>query len=317
MVMKIFLTTIGCIGGFFANAQQEKLNKFVLVDATTNKPLTVSVAISRAQLSITTENDGIFIIPGDLKLMSDTVIFSVQNYEQLRMPLKALNGLDTLRLSKSTLHKSGIASTFSKDTVLNDFENRDVVHFAGLHDNGERFGYLQLAQQFEINTLNARLDAIQIDRLSFSINSRHDIAGGSQDNNDIEYTKFKIRVYDMDLATGKPGKDLCAEVIEINISDSEKALINLKKHNIIIPNKTFFIAIEWMRDYGNVHYTAIFDDKGNNENLIGYKPAIGISPITNKRLNIWALDASHKWVPYKTFSPFGTDLAIKATVVFN
>ncbi|WP_214227718.1 hypothetical protein [Pedobacter sp. B4-66] len=317
--MKIFLTFISCIMWLASSAQQEKRNTFHLVDTATNKPLTVSVSIVRAKLAITTENDGVFMIPGDLKLMTDTIIFSVQNYDQLKMSLKALEGLDTLRLSKAILKNNYIKSTFLKDTLLNDFEDSDVVYFAGLHQNGEGFNYLQLAQRFDIDKTNSRLDAIQLNRLSFNINTNHDIVNNDKmyDYLDIEYTKFKVRIYDIDPATGKPGKDLCTDIIEIKIADSKKARIDLKKYNIIIPNKTFFVAVEWMRDYYNAHYTYVFNYKRDAEKIISYKPAIGILPISNKNLNIWAMDTSRNWIPYDTFSPFGTDLAIKAKVAYN
>jgi hypothetical protein len=94
------------------------------------------------------------------------------------------------------------------------------------------------------------------------------------------------------LATGKPGKDLFINIIEIKIADSKKTRINLKKYNIIIPNKTFFVAIEWMRDYYNAHYY-----KPDAEKIISYKPAIGMLPISNKTLNIWAMDVSRNWIP--------------------
>lgn len=318
--MKKLFTFICCIIGFSASAQTEKLNKLHLVDKITNKPVITSVAIIKAKLSITTEKDGIFMIPGDLKRMTDSIIFSAQNYEDVKMSLKALSTMDTIRLRRSAFKKINTELRFSKDTILNNFKDEDVVHFVGLHEDTNSFNCIELAQQFHINKINARLNTLQIERLSFNLDDKYGTVITLENKNyayaQIEFTNFKVRIYDINEATGKPGKDLCDSVIEVKIKSSERARIDLKKYHIIIPHKTFFVAIEWMRDYYNAHYTAIAI-RGFKNKLMSYKPAIGISPVTGNKLNIWAFSINHDWFPYTTFSPFGTDLAIKATLGYN
>ncbi|MFD2872291.1 hypothetical protein ACFS5N_07430 [Mucilaginibacter ximonensis] len=318
--MKNFFIFIYCIISLNAIAQTGKLNKFHLVDKITNKPVVTSVSILKAKLSITTEKDGIFVIPGELKTMTDSVIFSAQNYDDIKMPLAALSALDTIRLNRSNFEENRTERKFVKDTLLNDFRDEDVVHFAGLHDGAGSFNYLQIAQEFYTDKINTRLDALQIERLSFNLDTRYGMAISDEKHQkyqQIEFTKFKVRVYDIDAATGKPGRDLCDRVIEVNIKSSERARIKLKSYNIIIPHKSFFVAIEWMRDYYNAHYTVILaPNTSTRDKLMSYKPAIGISPVTGKKLNIWVLSTNHDWFPFTTFSPFGTDLAIKATVSY-
>ncbi|HWZ35917.1 MAG TPA: hypothetical protein VNW51_07130 [Mucilaginibacter sp.] len=318
--MKSLLTLVCCLIALITNAQTEKLNKFHLVDKVTNKPVITSVAIVKAKLSITTEKDGVFIIPGDLKKMTDSIIFSAQNYFDIKMPLKALSTLDTIRLTRLAFKTTNTESKFTRDTLLNNFNGEDVGYFAGLHEDTASFNYLQLAQQFYIDKINTKLNTLQIERLSFNLDDKY---GWGIYNNprlehyrQIEFTAFKLRIYDINDATGKPGKDLCDSIIVIKLRSSERARINLKDYNINIPHKTFFVAIEWMRDYYNAHYTGIVIPNLKSR-FISYKPAIGISPITGKKLNIWALNTNHDWLPYATFSPFGTDLAIKATVGYN
>jgi hypothetical protein len=107
-----------------ANAQQEKLNKFHIVDSATSKPIITSIAIARARLYTITEKDGVFIIPGDLKTFRDTIIFSAEGYTDLKIPLNRLPGLDTLRLGKLAVNFTGIATkpagtaTTDKDLAL-------------------------------------------------------------------------------------------------------------------------------------------------------------------------------------------------------
>lgn len=321
--MKYLFIIVSCAITFTANAQTEKLNKFYLIDKITRKPLTTSVAIVKAKLSITTESDGIFMIPGNLSEMDDTIIFSAQTYQDLKMPLRLLSGLDTIKLIKLPIRKTIASTRFIKDIVLNDFNENDIVHFAGLHEDTSTFDYLQLAQQFYTDKLNSQLNSVQIERLSFSLDDKYgwDIYNNPKLEHfkQIEFSKFKIRIYDIDEASGKLGKDLCDSVIEVKVRSSERALINLKNYHIIIPHKTFFIAIEWVRDYYNAHYTFVFNPlhKGKTERFISYKPAIGISPISGDKLNIWSLNTGHVWSRYATFNPFGTDLAIKATLGYN
>jgi hypothetical protein len=81
--MRKVLILIACIFSICAQAQQ-KLNRFHLVDQESGLAIpSVSVAIVKAKLLMTTEKDGIFIIPGDLKRMQDTIMFYVQNYLSL------------------------------------------------------------------------------------------------------------------------------------------------------------------------------------------------------------------------------------------
>ena len=88
-------------------AAQQKLNTFHIVDSKTNKAAPfVSVTILRARLAITTEEDGIFIIPGNISAMRDTVVFSAQNYVPLKQPLSALAFGDTVRLTRNEVETS-------------------------------------------------------------------------------------------------------------------------------------------------------------------------------------------------------------------
>jgi hypothetical protein len=323
--MRTLFIIVYCVISITANAQTEKLNTFHLVDKASNKPVVTSVAIMKARLSITTEKDGIFAIPGDLSKMTDSIIFSAQNYQDIKMSLRALSKLDTIKLTKTVLKQTIGDSKFAKNIVLNNFNEDDIAYFAGVHEDTSAFNYLQLAQQFYTDKVNTELVTLQIERLSYNLDDKYGVIIYNEPKlehfKQIEFTKFKVRIYDINEATSKPGKDLCDSVIEVKIRSSEKARINLKNYHIIIPHKTFFVAIEWIRDYYNAHYTVVFKPPYHHstagDKLISYKPAIGISPVTGQKLNIWSLDTNHDWLPYTTFSPFGTDLAIKATLGYN
>jgi hypothetical protein len=64
---------------------QQKLNTFRVVDSVSKKPIAfATVSLIRSKLSISTESDGIFNIPGDLKLLRDTVLISAQGYGEYK-----------------------------------------------------------------------------------------------------------------------------------------------------------------------------------------------------------------------------------------
>ncbi|GAA4085193.1 hypothetical protein [Mucilaginibacter panaciglaebae] len=314
--MKKLLIAITCLLSLSAGAQQ-KMNTFYLVDDSTKSAIpAVSVSIVRAKLSITTEKDGIFKIPGDLSKMRDTIIFFAQHYIPLRLRLRDLSTMSSVGLKRDLPAAKMANIKLKKDTLLNDFSRLDVSYYVGLHADDPSYDFLQLAQKFEAPKAGCLLTRVNMHRLAFFINY-YSSDPDRMARIELEHTKFRLRIYDIDATTGGPGKDLCDQIIEVSSSDQKELDISLNKYNIIIPNKTFFVAVEWLRDYYNGGSVSIYDFKTHRYKEHGfYKPSIGISPNTDKMLNIWALDFAHRWKPYTEFSPFGTDLAIKVNVEY-
>ncbi|TCD01175.1 peptidase associated/transthyretin-like domain-containing protein [Pedobacter psychroterrae] len=306
--MKRMIIFLFCILASYAHAQ-EKVNTFHVIDIATNLAVpSVSVVIVRAKLAITTEKDGIFSIPGNLGKMKDTLILSAQNYTTLKLPLYKLDVIDTLYLMKVSVDSVSALSNLPQDSLLNDFNRKDIVNYAGIHTETSLFEYLQLAQRFDVKQSGIQLKGVVVNRLAFSVDFNS--AG-------LEVTTFRVRIYDIDTVTGKPGMDLCRQLIEIKDKDNRQFKINLSQYNIILPHKTFFVAIEWLRDFRNMGYATVYDEKlSRNVQHINYRPAIGISPVKGPKLNIWGLNMKREWKPYTYFLPDFTDLAIKATIAY-
>lgn len=312
--MKKNLTIIGCLFTLLANAQQ-KINKFYIIDGLSRKAISAtSITIIRANLSITTEKDGIFVIPGNLALMRDTVIFDTQNYQQLKMPLSNLKGLDTIRLTRIIIRGTANKLEYQSDTLLNNFKRQDVVHYAGINTDTANFDYLQLAQQFYVTKPSIKLKSVTLYRLAFGMElSKRTLTGLVR----LDPAKFRIRIYDVDPITHGPGRDLCNKVIEEEKHSGRQLTINLKKYNIVIPDTAFFVAVEWLRDYYNAGFTMAYSAETNiTLRQLNYRPAIGISAVTGNKLNIWALNFKREWMPFTYFMPFGTDLAMMAVVEY-
>jgi hypothetical protein len=224
--------------------------------------------------------------------------------------------MDHISLKKTEQVSKSIKIKLKKDTLLNDFNRLEVSYYAGLRPSTGS-GFLQLAQKFEAPVDGVVLNHIYVQRLAFVLNHGDYMDLHQYDFTDLEHTKFRLRFYDVDPATGGPGKDLCDKLVEISSTDQKQLNINLNNYNIIIPHKTFYIAIEWMRDYFNVGKVEDYSTKEYRyKTSIIYKPSIGISPNTGNKLNIWALNFAYQWKPYTEFSPFGTDLAIKVNVKY-
>ncbi|MBC7759689.1 MAG: hypothetical protein H7069_12585 [Phormidesmis sp. FL-bin-119] len=289
---------------------QQKVNTFQVIDSLTRKAIpSVSITIVRAKLAISTEKDGVFSIPGNLSKMRDTLIVEAQGYMAHKVLLHKLHGMDSLRLVRSQRRIQGIPSDYRQEIELNQFKKFDVTHYAGLHTETSSFDYLQLAQQFYLPKPGGQLMKIYVSRLAFRLNNlRQEDAVG------MEPTKFRLRIYEADTIKGGPGEELCEQVIEVRDKDSQYLEINLSNYKIIIPRNSFFVAIEWMRDFTNQGYVLVQEKSVRPVQTINYRPAVGVSPVKGTYLNIWGLNLKKQWKPYTYFSPDFTDLAITAVV---
>jgi hypothetical protein len=110
---------------------------------------------------------------------------------------------------------------------------------------------------------------------------------------------FRIRLFDVDSANGKPSTELTDTLIDIN-SNKKKITLNLESHNITIPNKNFFIAIEWLQIESNSFTKKI--KYGGSINLITfYEPGIGVRYNKDKTdsKKLWNLNYNGTWQEQK------------------
>jgi len=292
---------------------QQKVNTFRIVDSLSKKPIASAiVSLIRSKLSISTESDGIFNIPGDLKLLRDTVIISAQGYDEYRVLLHMLDGLDSIRLITAGITTPNMILIGKKEQILNPFKAGEVNHFAGINTASSGFEYLELAQEFSLPKPGARLVKIKLKRLAFTRISYSDIISYKG----LDFAKFRLRFYAADSLKQGPGMELINTVVEIEDKDNQQISINLERYNIGIPGKTFFVSIEWIRDFVNQGFSIVNDRKtGLQKQIVNFRPAIGVSSIKGPQLNIWCLDPKKQWKPFTHFSPDMTDLAITAVVV--
>ncbi|MEJ7559949.1 MAG: hypothetical protein WKF66_16675 [Pedobacter sp.] len=291
---------------------QEKLNTFHVVDSISKKPIrSASVTLMRAKLSMSTESDGIFIIPGNLKLLNDSVIIYSQGYGVFRTLLNRMDGMDSIKLAKQQFKLDTTDLTGKQESILNPFKVKDVVRFTGINTATTPFEYLQLAQQFYLIKPGAQLTKVRIRRLAFSnIDYSNTLSYKG-----IDYAKFRLRFYAADSLQPGPGREICTEIVEVSDRDNQQISVDVEKYHIMVPGKSFFIAVEWIKDFVNQGFSNVFDRKTYSvKQSVNFRPAIGILDKRGNQLNIWSLNLKRQWKPFTYYAPYFTDLALTAIV---
>jgi hypothetical protein len=117
----------------------------------------------------------------------------------------------------------------------------------------------------------------------------------------------------MNTITKAPSADLCNEIIEVK-TKSKIIEVNLEKYDIQIPNKDFFIAVEWLKIPYNMK-TSKIKINGKKEEHITYHPSIGWTDAKNDQVEAWSLDYKNNW--RRMFSMINkTSVSIAATIKY-
>lgn len=259
-----------------------------------------TVGLMKENIGTNAGEDGFFNLTSNNKKSNDTLIISCIGYETLKLPLEQVTLTNTDNSFELTEHLTNLGKiivtnkTVWVTTSLNDFKNcgNSFITSSGYQT--------QLAQHFTTPTENSILTDIKICRLS------NGILGS-------EKTIFRIRVYGIDTLTKSPKNDLCNETIEVK-SSSKFIKLDMKKYKIHIPDKDFFIAIEWLKIPYNENNTKM-KLNGNEVEHITYKPSIGWTDNENPNMEAWMLDYNNKWrLMFKANGK--TSVSISATVKY-
>lgn len=275
-----------------------------------------SITFITENYSINADSKGQFILP-DLIKKTDTLYVSKQGYVTLKIPVNSIANSGVIKLDEkplvSVVKTINLQKLGKEELILNSYDKKKVFYFVGLDKLIEQFDYLQIAQKMHIPESGAVIKQISITRLILKDD-------WLKDNTPVTRTKFILRIYDVDSLSGGPGKDLCDKIIEVSDNESETININVAKYKILVPQKNFFVAVEWLRTPYNVQGAKVNDKNsygwyyGEKRSTKIYQPFIGMSNIKGQDLNCWALNFKNQWRPYSYFSPDLTDFAITASV---
>ena len=119
-------------------------------------------------------------------------------------------------------------------------------------------------------------------------------------------SRFLIRIYDYDSIQNKPGIELCDSVIEV--VGRGIITVNLEKHQITLPQKRFFVAVQWL--FIDENKETVMNQDGSTVNYIIYRPSIHMKRTKEGEGNTWMQTHNQRWIR------FNYDSSITATILF-
>jgi hypothetical protein len=237
-----------------------------------------TIGLIKANSGINADEQGNFSLSVN-KYDNDTIVISCVGYKTLKVPIVQYPSNRQFELTENqfTLSEVIIGKNYNGSQSLNEFSNCGNSSYTTI-------GHItQVAVHFQSPVPNSMLSEI-------SICKRND------------NSLFRIRVYARDSVLGKPSIDLVDTIIEVK-SKRKHVNIDLEKYNIIIPEKDFFVAIEWIKIPYNESKIKI---KYNGKKTIQtqYSPSIFFKErdvsITdsNNPLDIWHLTYQGRWIKF-------------------
>lgn len=256
---------------------------------------TVGLAIEN--IGTNADEDGKFVLTTEVGNLNDTLSISCVGYETLKIAVSKLAGIIELEERQTVLANVSITSKVKWTyTKLNDSECGNVsITTRGFQT--------QVARLFTTSSDKAILTDVEVCKSNPIFENHKSI--------------FRLRFYDMDTITKAPSTELCNEIIEVKTS-SKRTNVNVEKYKISIPNKNFFVAVEWLKIQYNENVEKVTTD-GKKEVSITYRPNISCSNALHgnnhreeREYPVWGLSYQNKWFPMV----FIKDISISATIKY-
>jgi len=277
--IKIFLLFLFPI---ISNAQN--IFEGVILNKVTKVPIPyASIFLLKGKTGVNADENGLFKLDISNRQVDDSLIVTCMGYAPLKFPVQnpdklwsASAKIELIELVHNLKEVVIPNNNFKNSVTLNQFEEPPGRYY------GSGNFIAQLAQHFVSPSENAMLKDIKIARFSIPLLMP-------------QKAIFRIRVYDVDPVTKQPANDLTDEVIEVK-TKSKIVELNLEKYKIYIPNKDFFIAIEWLR----IPYNAT-ETKINGKTVTNYAPNIGWTKNQASNMEIWELGLNNVWGKFPSF----------------
>lgn len=278
---------------------EQTLIKGKIINSITKLPIPyVTVGLVKENIGSNATVDGFFLITSNKKIENDSLIFSCVGYKTLKLPIHFNSeNISIVELIENISELTEVIVSSKKNfsvVTLNDFSN------CGNSFVGSSGYQTQLAQHFQLENKNSLLVGVKICRASIAL-----IAP--------EKTIFRLRIYSMDTLSKAPSKDLCNQIIEV-ITRRKTINLNLEKYKIYIPDKDFFVAIEWLKIPFNENKFKV-KINGDKVDRISYRPSIGWTDNVNSKMEAWMLNYKNEWHPMFQMNN-KTSVSIAATVKY-
>jgi hypothetical protein len=279
---------------------QTNYNGIISNKSTKQKIPFASVGLMKENIGTNANEDGSFQLVSNNVKKNDTLIISCIGFQTLKIPAdnKSIETLTIELIEIETILKEVIVTgkKYNNISTLNEFSNCGTNFF------GTSGIATQLAQHFTAPSNNSILKEIKICRFSIPL-----IAP--------DKTVFRIRVYEMDTITKAPSNNLTDQIIEVK-TRGKYIQLNLEKYNIYIPNKDFFVAIEWLKIPFNEERTKMKMSDGKTIELLTYRPSIGWTDNINPTMEAWTLDYKNIWRKVSVIHNKKTNISIEAIVKY-
>lgn len=210
--------------GFFLTLEvkSQGVLKGSIIDLSTNIGVPfATVGLTKANKGTNTDEYGNFIITNSI-YSNDTLLISCVGYENYKIAVNSLSHPITIKLKEKTskLEEVIIYTNLKSSKWLDNYSTCGNNWFTSSGTTA------LIAKHFHSPFSKALLTEIKLCKMSGK-------------------SLFRIRVFDFDTILLKPSLDLIDTIIEVKTRDKHVS-INLKEYNIIIPQKDFFVAIEWL-----------------------------------------------------------------------
>jgi CarboxypepD_reg-like domain len=265
-----------CVLVFFNSAiyAQKQISGTILNRITTLPIQFASVGLMIQNTGVYTDEKGNFSIAAVKHINNDTLIISFVGFKTVLIPTSTFINNSTIKLEakENILNEVVITSRQKKEIQkLNNFNNCSLNHFY-LSDEKE----IMIAQLFEAPETGMLISEIEICKTKGS-------------------NIFRVHIFDYDSVKQCPSIELSDSLIELN-SKKSKVKFDLNTYNIIIPQKRFFIAFEWLKIPANI-FTKKIKIAGAKQKVTFYEPAIGFR-YTNENIGakkLWVSTFNGKW----------------------
>ena len=252
-----------------------------------------SVSLIKEKIGVNADEKGFFKLINPSPAANDSLIVTCMGYAPIKVALlNTGNNPIKIELTETVNALREVVvlnNNFKNNITLNEFDQFDGSYY------GSGSFIAQLAQHFVAPSENAMLKEIKIAKFSIPILSP-------------QKAIFRIRVYDVDPISKQPANDLTDQIIEVK-STGKVVKLNLEQYKVYIPNKEFFVAIEWLR----IPYNAT-ESKINGKTEIWYAPSIGFNKNSAPFMEVWQLGLNNVWG--KISSNLITNLAIAVSLKY-
>jgi len=208
---------------FSCIAQAQQLYSGSVVNVVTGKGIPfVSLGFIRANSGTTSDGQGKFSIEAS-PLKNDSLLVSAIGFESRKVSVR--NWLDgrviELKERSTVMEPVLVSSGARKPRSLNSFSHCSPNLFMI-----EKDVYRQIAFKFDVEEYGSQVTRLQLCKEKAS-------------------ARFHFRFYSIDSLNGCPSNDLTDSVIEV-LSNARTVDLDLRNYNIVVPKKSFFVAIEWL-----------------------------------------------------------------------